>query len=68
MMSDKQYSLVRDYAAGPYPKQKNCGNCGSLATREVLFLVQGNISVVERYCGACSEAVVKEGKKNMRYL
>jgi hypothetical protein len=68
-MVDKLYSLVRDYAAGPNPKQqKNCSNCGSLATKEVLFIVQGDISVLERYCEACSQAVVKEGKKNMRYL
>jgi hypothetical protein len=68
-MSDKQYSLVRDYVAGHNPKQqKTCANCGSLATREVLFLVQSNISVVERYCEACSQVVVKESKKNMHYL
>ncbi|HXV45332.1 MAG TPA: hypothetical protein VD736_01525 [Nitrososphaera sp.] len=68
-MVDKLYSLVRDYVSGPNPKQqKACGNCGSLATKEVLFIVQCDISVLERYCEACSQAVVKEGKKNKRYL
>jgi ribosomal protein S27AE len=68
-MLDKQYSSVRDYVAGPNLKQqKICSNCGSFATKEVVFLVQGDISVVERYCVTCSQAVVKESKKNMRYL
>jgi len=69
MMSDKQFSLVRDYVADSNLKQqKICGNCGGFAAKEVLFLVQGDISIVERYCATCSQEVVKESKKNMRYL
>jgi hypothetical protein len=69
MMADKRYSSIRDYASGSNLKQqKTCAICGSFATKEVLFLVEGNISVVERYCETCSNAVVKESKKNMRYL
>lgn len=68
-MSDKQYSLVRDYVAGSNLKQQEiCGNCGGFASKEVLFLVQGDISVIERYCATCSQEVVKESKKNMHYL
>ncbi len=62
MMIDKQYSLIRDYAALSDTKQKICGTCGNFATREIVFLVS-DISVVERYCETCSVAVVKENKK-----
>jgi len=67
-MSDKQYSSVRDCAPGTSLKQKICGNCGSFATKEILFNVHGNISVVERYCEKCSHDVVKESRKQTRYL
>jgi hypothetical protein len=68
-MSDKQYFLVRDYVAGSDLKQqKICGICGDFASKEVLFLVQGDMSVIERYCATCSQAVVKESKKNTHYL
>ena len=67
-MSEKQYSSVRDYAAETTLKQKICGISGSFATKEILFDVQGNISVVERYCEKCSQDVVKENKKHIRYL
>jgi MinD superfamily P-loop ATPase len=67
-MTDKRYSSVRDYVSGPnLKKQKTCGNCGSFATKEVFFVAEGDISVVERYCEMCSHAVVKESK-NARYL
>ena len=47
---------------------KICGNCGGFATKEAVFLVQSNTPAVERYCEPCSQAVVKESKKNTRYL
>jgi len=68
-MTDKQYSLIRDYTSPSNAKyEKTCGNCGSFATREILFLAEGDVSVVERYCGKCSLAVVKESKKKRFYL
>jgi hypothetical protein len=49
-------------------QQKICGKCGGFAAGEVVFLVQGDISVIQWYCATCSQEVVKESKKNMRYL
>jgi hypothetical protein len=69
MMTEKQFSLIRDYLNPSDAKhQKICGNCGSFATREILFVAAGDISVLERYCETCSRAVVKESKKNRLYL
>jgi hypothetical protein len=69
MMTGKQYSSIRDYAFSPnLRQQKICGNYGNFATKEILFVVEGEVSVVERYCETCSQPVVKESKKNMRYL
>jgi hypothetical protein len=62
MMTDKQYSLIRDYDNHSSAKQRICVTCGNLATREILFLVS-DVSVVERYCETCSVGVVKENKK-----
>ena len=69
MMTDKQFSLIRDYTNPLDAKRRKiCGECGGFATREILFVAQGDVSVLERYCETCSRAVVKESKKNMLYL
>lgn len=69
MMTEKQFSLVREYINSPGTKrEKVCGNCGSFATKEILFVAAGDISVLERYCAACSRAVVKESNKRRFYL
>jgi hypothetical protein len=67
-MTEKQFSLVRDYVNSPDAKhEKVCGNCGSLAIKESLSVATGPISALERYCATCSRAVVKESK-NRLYL
>ncbi|MDQ6866593.1 MAG: hypothetical protein M3044_22545 [Thermoproteota archaeon] len=38
-------------------KTKFCAHCGSVATQEVLFEVDGGITLIERYCDICVRKV-----------
>lgn len=61
-MMNKQFLLVRNLVKplGPLGKQKKCRNCDSLATKEALFDVGNDISVVERYCESCVSVLLKD--------
>ena len=38
-------------------KTKFCAHCGSVATQEALFEVEGGITLIERYCDICAKKV-----------
>jgi hypothetical protein len=39
-------------------KPKYCSTCGSLATREAHFDVGDRVTMIEKYCDACSKKIV----------
>jgi hypothetical protein len=56
--------LIRNLTGNisPLSKTKKCRTCGNTATKEVLYDVGNDVSVLERYCDPCA-AVVLEGIK-----
>jgi hypothetical protein len=38
-------------------KTKFCAPCGSVATQEALFEVDGDVTLIERYCDICVKKV-----------
>jgi hypothetical protein len=38
-------------------KTKFCAHCGSVATQEALFEVEGGVTLIERYCDICAKKV-----------
>lgn len=61
-MMNKRFLSVRNLVTplGPLGKQKMCRGCDSQATKEALFDVGNDISVVERYCESCLSIMLKE--------
>ena len=54
---EKTFSLLRQFVdAGK--KSKFCVNCGSMATQEALFNVDGAM-LIEKYCDSCAKKEVK---------
>jgi hypothetical protein len=49
----KIFTSLRSIAV-PNGKTRFCKTCGNTATQEALFSVDGDITVIERYCGICA--------------
>jgi hypothetical protein len=49
----KTFTSLRSISASN-GKTKFCKTCGNTATQEALFNVEGDITVIERYCGTCT--------------
>ena len=50
----KIFTSLRSIIPVPNGKTKFCKTCGNTATQEALFNVDGDITVIERYCGTCA--------------
>ena len=46
----KIFTSLRSIIPVPNGKTKFCKTCGNTATQEALFNVDGDITVIERYC------------------
>lgn len=53
----KIFASLRSIIAVPHGNTKFCNTCGSIATQEALFNVDGDITAIERYCGICAKNV-----------
>lgn len=63
VMMNKRFLSVRSLASKPLEsagKQKMCRNCGQQATKEAIFDVGNDVSVIERYCETCLGVTLKE--------
>jgi hypothetical protein len=54
---EKTFLLERSFV-NVKDKPKFCVNCGNMATKEVLFDVNGAV-IMEKYCDTCAEKEVK---------
>ncbi len=59
-MMNKRFLSVRRLTASPSGKQKKCRDCDQPATKEAIFDVGNDISVLERYCEPCLGVMLKE--------
>jgi MinD superfamily P-loop ATPase len=50
----KIFTSLRSIIPVPNGKTKFCKTCGNTATQEALFNVDGDITVIERYCETCA--------------
>ena len=53
MKTEKIFTSLRSFA-DYNGKTKFCKTCGNTATQEALFNVDGDITVIERYCETCA--------------
>ena len=53
----KIFTLLRSIIVIPHCNTKFCNTCGSIATQEASFNVDGDITAIERYCGTCAKNV-----------
>lgn len=55
-------SLIELKPFVPRPKDKklkHCSTCGSLATLEAYFDVGDRVTMIEKYCDACSKQIAR---------
>jgi hypothetical protein len=49
---------VKPFVRGPKEKKlKYCATCANLATVEALFNVGDGVTMIEKYCDACSKKI-----------
>jgi len=54
----KSLISLKPFVHGPKEKKlKHCATCGSLATIEACFDVGDNVTMIEKYCGVCSNKI-----------
>lgn len=63
-MMDKHFSSIRNALNRSSQKgsQKMCKGCGQPATKEALFEVGNGVTLIERYCDKCVQAVQADNK------
>lgn len=60
-MTDKHFSLVRPSNVKANNKNpKSCVNCDQLATKEIVYTIGNELSVVEGYCVDCAPDAVQQ--------
>lgn len=60
MMTDKLFSSVRGFTDKTWLKKpKGCLLCDQPVTKEIVYSIGNDMSVIERYCSKCAEQVVK---------
>ncbi|MCI0559723.1 MAG: hypothetical protein MN733_14635 [Nitrososphaera sp.] len=65
-MTEKHFSLVRpfeDYTHFKIPK--SCLKCGQPVTKEVVYSIGNDMSVIERYCTKCALVVEQQQNKEI---
>ena len=66
MMTDKLFSSIRAFTDNPWLKRpKSCLLCDKPVTKEVVYSVGNDMSVIERYCSDCAEKVVQAQKRSV---
>ncbi|HEV8386103.1 MAG TPA: hypothetical protein VGQ03_00625 [Nitrososphaera sp.] len=54
----RSLTALKPFVSNPKSKkQKYCSTCGSLATIEALFDVGDDVTIIEKYCDACSQKI-----------
>jgi hypothetical protein len=54
----KSLIALKPFVNGPKEKRpKHCSTCGSLATMEAHFDVGDRVTMIEKYCDACSKKI-----------
>ncbi len=65
MMTDKHFSSIRPFQnASNFRIPKSCLKCGQPATKEVVYSIGNDMSVIERYCSDCAFAVEQLNKES----
>ena len=65
MMTDKVFSSIRAFSDKTWLKRpKSCLLCDQPVTKEVVFSLGNDMSLIERYCGNCAEKVVMAQKRS----
>ena len=54
----KAFSAVRKYEQPRGAERKVCKSCGGFATKDALFEIGNGLTIVERYCDECAQAII----------
>jgi hypothetical protein len=56
----KSLIALKPFVHSPKEKKpKHCSTCGSLATLEAFFDVGDRVTMIEKYCDACSKKIAR---------
>jgi hypothetical protein len=65
MMTNKLFSSIRAFKDKPWLKRpKSCLLCDQPVTKEIVYSIGNEMSVIERYCSKCAEEVVQAHKRS----
>jgi predicted amidophosphoribosyltransferase len=65
MMTDKLFSSIRAFKDKTWIKKpKSCLRCDQPVTKEIVYSIGNEMSVIERYCSKCAEEVVQAHERS----